>query len=227
MINQTRIKAVYNGLSDLKDKVVFVGGSTVSFYSDTPQLEARPTDDIDIVVEIITYADQQKIDEQLRSIGFRNDTTSGVICRYLYEGIIVDVLPTSGEHLGFRTRWYQEGFENSTIFEIDPAHKIRILSTPYFLATKFEAFKDRGKNDGRTSQDFEDIIYILEHRKRIWLEISELSGEIKKYLLAEFKSLKSHPGLREWIESHVERIATPATNFILENIEKLINKSET
>ena len=30
-INVVRIKAVYNALDELKDKVVFVGGATVSF----------------------------------------------------------------------------------------------------------------------------------------------------------------------------------------------------
>ncbi len=35
-----------------------------------------------------------------------------------------------------------------------------------FLATKFEAFKDRG-GDYRTSHDFEDIVYVLDNRTTI------------------------------------------------------------
>lgn len=52
--NITRIKAVSNALGSLKDQVVFVGGATVSLYADRAAAEARPTDDVDIVVEIAT-----------------------------------------------------------------------------------------------------------------------------------------------------------------------------
>lgn len=49
-INITRIKAVNNALEKLRDKVVFVGGATVSLYADSAAEEIRPTEDIDIVV---------------------------------------------------------------------------------------------------------------------------------------------------------------------------------
>lgn len=44
-----------NALQELRDQVVFVGGSTVSLYADRPVLEIRPTDDIDVIVEILNY----------------------------------------------------------------------------------------------------------------------------------------------------------------------------
>lgn len=53
--NITRIKAVHQALEELAADVVFVGGATVSFYSTRPETETRPTDDVDIVVEIIQY----------------------------------------------------------------------------------------------------------------------------------------------------------------------------
>ena len=49
-LNITRIKSVYHSLGELKEKVVFVGGATISLYVDTKTEEIRPTDDIDIVV---------------------------------------------------------------------------------------------------------------------------------------------------------------------------------
>lgn len=39
--NVSRIKTVCHALGDLKDQVVFVGGSTVSFYADRETLEVR------------------------------------------------------------------------------------------------------------------------------------------------------------------------------------------
>ena len=56
--NIVRIKSVANLLGDLKDKVVFVGGAMVSFYSSRPTIEVRPTDDIDLIVEILTYGER-------------------------------------------------------------------------------------------------------------------------------------------------------------------------
>lgn len=50
--NITRIKAVYNALGPLKDKVVFVGGATISLYREGSKPEVRATEDVDIVIEL-------------------------------------------------------------------------------------------------------------------------------------------------------------------------------
>ncbi len=61
--NLVRIKAVSNALGSLKDQVVFVGGATVAFYVDRMAEEVRPTDDVDVVVEIWTYKDYAALEE--------------------------------------------------------------------------------------------------------------------------------------------------------------------
>ena len=99
--NITRIKVVYDSLEELAGEVVFVGGATVALYADRPSGEARPTDDMDILVELMHYRDYAAIEDRLRSKGFTNDTESGVICRYKIQGIIVDVMPTGENTLGF------------------------------------------------------------------------------------------------------------------------------
>ena len=221
-INIVRIKAVHNALGELRDKVVFVGGATVSLYADPGSAQVRPTDDVDILIEVWGYANYGAIEDQLRQMGFQNDTESGVICRYKVQGIIVDVMPTEGKALGFNSKWHPEGFKNAIDFEIDKEHTVKILSTPYFLATKLEAFKDRGKNDGRTSQDFEDIVFVLENRRAVWAELEQTSGELKEYLIAEFRKWMKNPNFEEWIVGHVERGSPPATGFILEQLKKFI-----
>jgi hypothetical protein len=52
--NLVRIKAVHQALKGLEQDYVFVGGATVSLYATSPDLatEIRPTDDVDIVVEL-------------------------------------------------------------------------------------------------------------------------------------------------------------------------------
>jgi hypothetical protein len=53
--NITRIKVVYDALEERANEVVFVGGATVALYADRPSGEARPTDDVDILMELMHY----------------------------------------------------------------------------------------------------------------------------------------------------------------------------
>lgn len=217
--NIVRIKAVANALNDLKEKVVFVGGATISLYPDRAVFEVRPTDDVDVIIEILNYVDRAKLEEKLRSIGFSHDIESGIICRYKIQGIIVDIMPINDPSIGFTNIWYPEGFEKAVDYEVDERTIIKILSAPYFVATKLEAHKGRGKNDGRTSQDFEDIVYVLENRESIWEEMDNSDKSVKEYLQSEFKILLKNPNLFEWIDSHVERGSPPATYIIIDKIK--------
>ena len=220
--NKVRIKAVANALGELKEKVVFVGGATISLYADRPVFEIRPTDDVDVIIEILNYADRAKLEEKLRSIGFNHDIESGVICRYQIQGIIVDIMPTDDPSIGFTNKWYPEGYKQAVNYDIDEQCRVSILSAPYFIATKLEAFKSRGKSDGRTSHDFEDIIYVIENRQVIWDEINNTQAGVKAYLKNEFQNLLNNPNITEWIDCHVERGLPPATYAILNKIKSFV-----
>ncbi|MEO7393985.1 MAG: hypothetical protein ABIU11_03530 [Chitinophagaceae bacterium] len=145
-INITRIKAVSNALLKLETPVVFAGGATVSLYADIDfREEARPTDDVDVVIELVAYKNYAAVEEKLRAIGFVNDIHSKVICRYKYQGLIVDIIPTDEKVLGFSNKWYAPGFKLAIDFEIDKQHIVKIFPVAYFIASKLEAFKSRAK----------------------------------------------------------------------------------
>ncbi|MDP2175221.1 MAG: nucleotidyl transferase AbiEii/AbiGii toxin family protein [Bacteroidota bacterium] len=218
--NTVRIKAVANALDSLKEKIVFVGGATVSLYPDRQAFEVRPTDDVDVIIEILNHQSRAELEEILRAIGFSHDIESGVICRYKIQGIIVDIMPTNDPTIGFSNKWYPDGFNQAVEYKIDEQCTVRILSAPYFIATKLEAFKGRGQNDGRTSQDFEDIIYVLENRASIWEEMNLSNETVKNYLRSEFQNLLNNPNHFEWIDVHTERGYPPATYFIIEALKK-------
>jgi len=217
--NLVRIKAVYNALGSLRDQVVFVGGATVAFYVDQMAEEVRPTDDVDIVVEIWTYKDYAALEEQLRKMGFANDSSSGIICRYKVQGIIVDIMPTGENVLGFRNKWYSEGYKSSIIVDVDQQYSIRIFSLPYFIASKLDAFTDRGKNDGRTSSDFEDIVYVMEYSRTIWDQLKHAPQDVKTYLQNKFIELQANHYFFEWIDAHVSYGSPPATYYIIQQLE--------
>lgn len=138
--NLVRIKAVYEALEELAPEVVFVGGAVVSLYADRPAVETRPTDDVDILVELMNYSGYAAIEEKLRLKGFVNDLESGVICRYRIHGITVDVMPTGENILGFSNRWYAEGFNNAMVFNIDKEHSIRIFQPAGSLLLNWKLF---------------------------------------------------------------------------------------
>ncbi len=220
--NKVRIKAVARALGELNEKVVFVGGATISLYSRVA-IEPRQTDDIDVIVEILNYSARAALEEKLREIGFVN--VKEVICRWRIEGIIVDIMPTDDESIGFKNIWYPEAFVNAINCEIDDTCTIKILSAPYFIATKLEAFKSPTRDDhgdGFSSHDFEDIVYVLENREEIWEEMTHSEGTLKDYLQSEFRRLLSNPNILDWIDGHVERVSPPATYFILDEMKKFV-----
>lgn len=204
-INITRIKAVAQLLKALQREVVFVGGATVSLYADAAAGEARPTDDVDVVIELASYNSYAALDEQLRKAGFVNDVESGVICRYRIQGIMVDIMPTEPEVIGFSNKWYPDGFKQAIKRQLDDV-EIKIFSLPYFIASKLEAFTSRGKSDYRFSSDFEDIVFVLENNSVAGDLLLNAPGPVLDYLRQEFTAMLKDSNLEEGLHAHLEPV---------------------
>jgi len=162
-------------LGDLREKMAFLGGATTGLLITDPAApELRPTLDIDVIIEIISMTEYYKLEAALRSLGFKQSMEKeDPICRWMIDEIILDVMPTDEEILGFSNKWYSDALKNSMMCEIEKNLKIRIVTAPYFLATKIEAFYSRGKNDFLSSHDMEDIITVIDGRKEIVEEITK------------------------------------------------------
>jgi predicted nucleotidyltransferase len=213
----SRIRIVARALEDLAEKTAFVGGATVSLYaSDSAAFESRPTDDVDVVVEIVSYSEFIQFEKKMRAVGFENDLESKVICRYKIRGIIVDMMPIDSAALGFSNSWYELGMKNTLEVEIAANLKVLIFQTPYFLASKFEALMDRGMSDIRYSSDFEDIIYLFDNRAELLEELKNADFAVKSYLQKMIYLLFQHPIIQEAIESTVEQ------DFIFARATKII-----
>ncbi len=230
-VNLVRLRVVASALAELNEKVVFVGGATVSLYTDNAAAgESRPTDDIDIVIEVATYAEfSGKIEERLQQLGFRNDHESPVICRYKIHGLIVDIMPPNADVLGFTNRWYEKGVAESIHYQIGNQQVIRIFSAPYFLASKFEAYGSfRHGRDPRMNSDFEDIIYVFDNRSELLNEISESPEPVRMYLQAQINGLLNNPTVYENVYAHLERnTASQRTQRILEIWQAIVGKVDT
>jgi hypothetical protein len=146
--NITRLYAVANALAAWKDKIVFVGGATVGLYASRPlAISIRPTDDVDVVIELISLKEFYNLQEELLKLGFRHDIESNVTSRFLLQGLKVDFMPTDPSILGFSNKWYSQGVKTAVAHKMDSGSPIQIFTSPYFIASKLEAFKTRGKED--------------------------------------------------------------------------------
>lgn len=223
-INIVRLKSVANALGALKDKVVFIGGATVSLYASRPlAVSVRPTDDVDVAIELVSLNEFYTLQNHLLKLGFKHDVSSPIISRFLLDGLKVDFMPTDSSILGFSNRWYPAGLRTAITYNLNDEVSISIFTSPYFIASKMEAFKTRGKSDLYWSHDLEDIIFVLDNRDTIEEELMNADSDVKRYLQEEFSILLRNDSFEEALIAHVEqsdqtqrkiRITTLLKNFV-------------
>jgi hypothetical protein len=130
-------------LGPLLDQLVFVGGSVTGLLNtDEAAGEPRATLDVDAIAEITSYGEYAAFGDRLRAVSFAEDTSEGApLCRWVHQSTILDVMPLDAKILGFSNRWYRAAMEASTTQRVSEDLEIRIVTAPFFLATKLEAFK--------------------------------------------------------------------------------------
>jgi len=213
---------IAKGLGPLKDKVVFVGGSTVSLYlTDPGAATVRPTEDVDCVIQVLTRGQYYKLERELERLGFRHAIEENApICRWSYKGLSADIMPTEGTVLSFKNSWYPDGYEQAITVELSGGEQVRIFSLPYFLASKIEAFSDRGHGDFLTSPDMEDIITVLDGSEAIKEEISAAPAKVKKYLAGKFGEFLRDDRFPESLEGNLRPPAGTAGR--VERIKRIL-----
>jgi hypothetical protein len=70
---------------------------------------------------------------------------------------------------------------------------IKLITAPTFLATKFEAYSDRGGADMLASHDLEDIINVVDGRPGLLEEVRNAPADLRTYLAARFAELLVAP----------------------------------
>ena len=183
----------------------FLGGAVVPLLVDDPELhQVRPTQDVDALVQVITQADYAALEQRLRDDGFVNDISEGApICRYLVEGCIVDVMPISAAAIGLRSRWFPEALSSAVLRPVGANESAPIIQPAFFLATKLEAFKDRGHEDYQASHDLEDLLAVIDGCATIVDQVTQGPAELRQYLAEEFTSLLNRSGFREALPGHL------------------------
>lgn len=213
-------------LGELTNEMVFLGGSTTGLLiTDEASPIVRETKDVDVIVEVVTLAEYYKLSEKLRALAFNEDQSEGApLCRWVMEGVILDVMPTDSKILGFSNIWYSIAMKKSVVIDLPNGTKIKAVTAPYFLATKLEAFEGRGNGDYLLSHDLEDIISVIDGRIEIIEEVSNSSEELKAYLIEKFSGLLKAPRFIEALPGKLpgDESSQARIPIILERIEKMI-----
>jgi hypothetical protein len=183
-------------LRPMLEELVFVGGAVTSvLVTDEGAGVPRATLDVDAIAEIGSYAEYSAFGERLRALGFSEDTSEGApLCRWVQSGTILDVMPLDERILGFSNRWYGVAMEAATTHQLLQDLEIRVVTAPYFLATKIEAFRGRGRSDFLASHDLEDLIFIIDGRSTIVEEVQKETPSLREYLRTEIAGLLAAPG---------------------------------
>lgn len=201
--NVRMLELAVEQLGELLKEVVFVGGATVELWiTDDTAPEFRPTDDIDVVVEITTTKDYHRFETRIRKAGFEHDLESGVICRFKEpeSGLLLDVMPTEASILGFENRWQAEAFPHAVESPLPSGRTIAAIPPPFLLATKLEAFKTRGELDFYGSRDFGDVVALIDGREELPGEVGEAPEALREYVADQIEALSRHPVFDNGVE---------------------------
>jgi predicted nucleotidyltransferase len=200
-------------LGPLADDMVFLGGcATGLLLTDVAAPPIRATRDVDVITEVASLGDYYRLSEQLREKGFREDQSPDApICRWVAAEVVLDVMPTSPEILGFGNEWYQPALDAAVVAELPSGNRIRMVTAPYFLATKLVAFDGRGKGDYMLSQDIEDIIAVLDGRPEIVDEVAGAELVLREYLAGRFAGFLSNDDFIAVVPGHLpDTTSSPA-----------------
>lgn len=202
--NLGALRAVAERLDGLELSYAFVGGSVVNLLLDNPAFApARPTDDVDVIIEVIAGKRYSDLEARICELGFSHDMREGApLCRWVLGSLTVDIMPTEGAEIGLNTAWFKEALATAT--EKEFVHtRLKLVSPAAFLATKYVAFVDRGNGDYYASHDLEDFITIVDGREKIVADLDEAPKSLRKYLINAVKTLIAEPSFDEALPGHI------------------------
>lgn len=179
-------------LAPFLDEIVFVGGVTLGLLiTDAAAAPIRGTTDVDVIAEIVTYADYIAFSERLREAHFSEDEE--LTCRWHHGSLAIDVMALNKDVLGFTNIWYESALHHASALSLPSGASIRVITAPFFLATKMEAFRGRGKMDYQASHDLEDFVAVIEGRENVVQEVAESPQSVQDYLAQAVKNLLAEP----------------------------------
>ena len=200
--NVAMLEVVAHRMGDaLRSQLVFTGGSVVGLLITDPAMPSiRPTEDVDLVAQVLARSDYHQLEQALRAQGFGPDLSAQApICRWRIEHVSVDVMPTLEDILGFSNRWY-----------------------PLAVASAAPLALPRGQGDHLFSHDLGDLISVIDGRDTFVDECRRAPDELQCYLAEQFQQLLSTRAFMDALPGYLPTDA--ASQARLPDLERVLTQ---
>ncbi len=112
-------------------------------------------------------------------------------------------MPLDAAVLGFTNRWYPSALRSAERFTLPSGLALLVITAPLFLATKIEAFRNRGEEDYFASRDLEDIVAVVDGRPSLADEVNQSSDEVRTYVAQAVKTLLRERGFLDALPGYL------------------------
>jgi hypothetical protein len=99
--------------------------------------------------------------------------------------------------------------------------RIRAITAPYFLGSKIEAFRSRGKQDFYASHDLEDFVSVIDGRESICEEVASAPADLRGYLAVAAKELLEEARFRDALPGYL--LPDPASQQRIGDVLRKLN----
>jgi hypothetical protein len=139
--------------------------------------------------------------------GFKRSSKKGdPTCRWYIDTIQFDIVPIvpCGTHTS--NRWYEKSLDNIQEIKLGST-QIRHLDPVFFIASKLEAFYDRGEPNNLISanlddnHDLEDIIILIDGRSNILQEIKQSNESVMGFIKSKFLEISQLSDIEDYIRN--------------------------
>lgn len=187
---------IAEALGDVRERVVFVGGcATALLITDTGAAPVRVTEDVDAIVAVVSLAEYHRFGNDLRKLGFTQTLAQREPpYRWTFGGLKFDIVPVDERVLGFGNRWYADAMQAAVTINLREDLSIRFVTPAHFVATKLEAFLNRGKGDYLESHDLEDVLSVVDGRPELVEELMRADSELRGYVAGVIARLVAAEG---------------------------------
>lgn len=203
--NIAALETVAAMLGDLRSELVLVGGCAVGLLiTDPASAPVRETLDVDLIAEVTTKGEYYELRAKLEARGFKQAQDDSHMCGWTKDSFKLDVMPSNDTALGHSSnRWYPDAIATAGQVTLGNGLAVLVVSSPLFLATKLEAFFDRGGGDYVSSHDMEDIINVVDGRPELIAEVHAAPDPIRAHLREEFDELLANGSFVDAIPMHL------------------------
>lgn len=194
-------------LSWLRPGPVFIGGATIGLFLDElGRDQLRPTKDVDCIApSVVTPMTWFALEQELRHRGWSPDR-EGPICRYRSpRGHLVDLLGARSEAQGHSATWFEAAAAHTQQHILSGTTVVATPAVEYLIACKIEAFRDRGAAHPLASNDFEDLVALLDGCASLESAVGGAEEGVRAFTVGWFRALYADRELMSAADGHLPR----------------------